>query len=502
MLKRFVIALALVLLTGLRANGADTALQQIADALDVSTTKTFQFTANGTMWHVGQSTSPMAAWPRYYVKSLTRMYDFTAGAMRDQMVRTQGEAPPSGGGGQPLEGDQQIIALVSGDLAWNEAGKNTPARPHEASGRGHELAISPHGVVRAALASNATVTKKTIDGREMTVLSFTDQGKRKIVAYANDQYAIERVESSYGHPVVGDMKVVTNYGPYRDFGGIKFPTRIVQYQDGLPSLDVIVTAVQANPTFNVEVPANVRSTPTTVKSEKTADGVWFIEGDSHNSVLIEMKDYLIVVEAPLGDDRSTAVIAEVKKLVPSKPIKYLVNTHHHFDHSGGIRAYAAEGVTIVTHEANRSYFERAAANSWSLSPDRLAKAKKKPVFQTMGDNMVLTDGARSVELYQIVGNAHHDGFVMAYLRKEKLLIEADAFSPRGVPKTPDPFTVNLEANVRRLNIEVERVLPIHGSVVPYVEVMKAIGKDPAAAKKPPPEKAPAEKAPAEKAPAK
>ena len=120
----------------------------------------------------------------------------------------------------------------------------------------------------------------------------------------------------------------------------------------------------------------------------------------------------------------------------------------------------------------------------------------------MGDNMVLTDGARSVELYQIVGNAHHDGIVMAYLRKEKLLIEADAFSPRGVPKTPDPFTVNLEANVRRLNIEVERVLPIHGSVVPYVEVMKAIGKDPAAAKKPPPEKAPAEKAPAEKAPAK
>jgi glyoxylase-like metal-dependent hydrolase (beta-lactamase superfamily II) len=180
-----------------------------------------------------------------------------------------------------------------------------------------------------------------------------------------------------------------------------------------------------------------------------------------------------------------AVMAEVKKLVPSKPIKYLVNTHHHFDHSGGIRAYAAEGVTIVTHEANRSYFERAALNTWNLAPDRLAKSKKKPVFQTMGDNMVLTDGTRSVELYQIVGNAHHDGIVMAYLRKEKLLIEADAFSPRGVPKTPDPFTVNLEANVRRLNIEVERILPIHGSVVPYGELLKAIGKDPAAAKKPP-----------------
>ena len=483
MLKKFIIALAIVVCTGLKASAADTVLQQIADALDVSTTKTFQFTGNGKMWDVGQSTSPMAAWPRYYVKSLTRMYDFTAGAMREQMVRTQGEAPPSGGGGQPLEGDQQSIALVSGDLAWNESGKETPARPHEAGYRAHELAISPHGLVRAAFANNATAMKKMIDGREMTVISFTDQGKRRVVGYANDQSAIERVESSYGHPVAGDIKVVTNYGPYRDFAGVKFPAKLIQYQDGLPSLDLTITAVRANPTFNVEVPSNVRSTPTVVKSEKAADGVWFISGDSHNSVLIEMKDYVIVVEGPLGDHRSTAVMAEVKKLVPNKPIKYLVNTHHHFDHAGGIRAFAAEGATIVTHEINRPYYERAAVNSWTYGPDRLAKSKKKPVFQTMGDNMVLTDGARSVELYQIVGNAHHDGIIMAYLRKEKLLIEADVFSPRGVPKTPDPFSVNLEANVRRLNIDVDRILPIHGQIVPYGNLLEAIGKKPAPAKK-------------------
>lgn len=492
MLKKLFLTVGFVAWAAAGARAAESPLQQIADALDVDKTKTFQFTANGRMYHVGQSTSPMAAWPRYYVKSLTRTYDFTAGAMRDQMVRTQGETPPSGGGGQPLEGDQQIVALVRGDLAWNEAGKNTPARPHEATARAHELAISPHGLVRAAFANNAAVAKRKIDGREMTVVTFTDQGKRKIVAYANDQNAIERVESSYGNPVVGDIKVVTNYGPYRDFAGVKFPTKIIQYQDGHPSLDLTVTAVRANPTFDVEEPGNVRSTPTVVKSEKTADGVWFIGGDSHNSVLIEMKDYLIVVEGPLGDDRSMAVMAEVKKLVPNKAIKYLVNTHHHFDHSGGIRAFAADGVTIVTHEANRPYYERAANNTWNLSPDRLAKSKKKPVFQTMGDNMVLTDGTRSVELYQMVGNAHHDGLVMAYLRKEKLLIEADAYNPGAVPKTPNPFSVNLEANVRRLNIDVERILPLHGSVVPYAELMKAIGKDPESLK------AAAEKAAAEK----
>lgn len=483
MIAKAIVSFFLFAQIGLGAEAQETDLQRIADALDVSSTKTFQLTANGKMGAVGQSTSPMAPWPRHYVKSLIRQYDFTQAAMREELVRTQGEAPVSGGGGQPIEGDARTVALVSGDWAWNDSGKTTTPQPHAATGRAHEVAISPHGLVRAAFANNASVTKKTIDGRQMTVIAFNDQGKRQIVAYANDQNAIEKVESSYGHPVVGDMKVVTYYGPYRDFAGVKFPTKIVQYQDGHPALDVTVTAVRANPTVNIEVPANVRSTPTVVKSEKAADGVWFIAGGSHNSVLIEMKDYLVVVEGPQGDHRSTAVIAEVKKLVPNKAIKYLVNTHHHFDHSGGIRAYAAEGATIVTHEINRPYFERAARNSWNLAPDILARSKKVPVFQAMGDNMVLTDGARSVELYQIGGNAHHDGIIMAYLRKEKLLIQADAFSPRGVPKTPSPFAVNLEANVRRLNIDVERILPLHEHIVPYVELLKAIGKDPAAAKK-------------------
>jgi glyoxylase-like metal-dependent hydrolase (beta-lactamase superfamily II) len=476
MLTKPVFAFALFALTGFSVQAQETDLQRIADALDVSTTKTFQFTANGTSFQLGQSTSPAAAWPREFVKSVTRVYDFTAGAMRDDWVRMEGRT-------QTVGPERQTVNVVSGDHAWSVAGKETVPRL-EVNDRAHEIVISPHGVLRGAFANNAAVTKKTIEGRQMTIISFTDRGKHKVVAYANNQNAIEWVESSYGHPVVGDIKVVTHYGPYRDFAGVKFPTKIIQYQDDKPTLDLTVTAVRANPTVNIEVPSNVRSEPVTVKSEKVADGVWFIGGDSHNSVLIEMKDYLIVVEGPRGDLRSTAVMGEVKKLVPNKPIKYLVNTHHHFDHSGGVRAYAAEGVTIVTHEINRPLYERAALNSWNLAPDRLAKSKKKPVFQTMGDNMVLTDGARSVELYQVVGNDHHDGIVMAYLRKEKLLIEADVFTPGAAgaepPKVPSPAAVNLEANVRRLNIDVDRIVPIHGRVVPYSDLLAAIGKKPPA----------------------
>jgi glyoxylase-like metal-dependent hydrolase (beta-lactamase superfamily II) len=479
MLKALAVVLVAAMLVGGGVEAAQSDLQPIADALDVSTIKTFQLTGNGTMYSLGQSTSPAAAWPRFFVKSFTRVYDFTTGTMRDEVVRMAAQTPTVGP-------EQQTVTLVSGDYAWNEVGKDRLPRFWEVNERQHYIWTSPHGVVRAAFANNATITKQNVEGRQMTVVSFVEKSKQKVNVYANDQNQIERVESWYGHPVAGDLKVVTHYGAYRDFAGIKFPAKIIQYQDGLPTLDLTITAVRANPPVDIEVPENVRTNPVPVKSEKAADGVWYITGGSHHSVLIEMKDYLIVVEGPQGDQRSTAVMAEVKKLVPNKPIKYLVNTHHHFDHSGGVRAYAAEGVTIITHEVNRPYFEKAVVNSHNYSPDRLAKSKRKPVFQTMGDNMVLTDGTRSVELYQIVGNPHHDGIIMAYLRKEKLLIEADVFTPGPAgaepPKVPNPQAVNLETNVRRLNLEVDRIVPIHGRIVPYSEFQR-VAAPPKAAEK-------------------
>jgi glyoxylase-like metal-dependent hydrolase (beta-lactamase superfamily II) len=461
-------------------------LQRVADLIGVSEIKTIQFSGNGTMFALGQSATPIAPWPRYYVKTFSRTIDYNTSSMRDDYVRLQGENPPRGGGGQPIAGEQRVIQVVSGDHAWNEAGKETLPRFWEAADRAHQIWITPQGVIRAALANNATVSTQNKDGRKLTVISFLEKGKQKVNAYVNEEDQIERVESWYGHPVVGDMMVDTRYGPYRDFAGNKFPSGVTQMQDGYPALDLQITAVRANLPVDIQVPDNVRNNPTTVKSEKAADGLWYITGGSHHSAAIEMKDHIIVVEGPQGDQRSVAVIAEVKKIIPNKPIKYLVNTHHHFDHSGGVRAFAAEGATIITHAINQPYYERAAANSRNFSPDRLAKSGKKPVFQAMGDNMVLTDGSRTVELYQIGGNTHHDGLIMAYLRKEKILIEADAYTPgppdAPVPASPNPFSVNLVANVRRLGIDVERILPLHGRIVPYSELQR-VATPPKAAEK-------------------
>jgi glyoxylase-like metal-dependent hydrolase (beta-lactamase superfamily II) len=197
-------------------------------------------------------------------------------------------------------------------------------------------------------------------------------------------------------------------------------------------------------------------------------------------VAIEMKDQLILVEAPLNDDRSFALLAEVKKLSP-KPIRFLVNSHHHFDHSGGVRAFGAEDLTIITHEVNRAFFERVLTAPARVKPDHLAKSGRRATVEGMGFQRTLTDGIRTVEVYHITGNPHHDGLLMVYLPREKFLIEADAYTP-AAPNAPppvaiNPFSVNLAENIARLNLTVGQLLPLHGRIVPLSELHKAIGRN-------------------------
>lgn len=193
-----------------------------------------------------------------------------------------------------------------------------------------------------------------------------------------------------------------------------------------------------------------------------------------------MQDYVIVVEGPLDDQRALAVIGEVRTLVPTKPIRYVVNSHPHFDHAGGLRAFVAEGATVVTQEVNRAFFERALAAPATIRPDHLAKSGRKALVEGVGDRGVLTDDARTVELHLIAGNLHHDGLLMLHLLKEKLLIQADAYTPlppNAPPPTPaSPFQVNLADNIARLGLTVDQLLPLHGRIVPTAELYRTIGR--------------------------
>jgi glyoxylase-like metal-dependent hydrolase (beta-lactamase superfamily II) len=218
-----------------------------------------------------------------------------------------------------------------------------------------------------------------------------------------------------------------------------------------------------------------------VASTKLADGVWHVAGGSHHRVVVEFNDHIAVVEAPLNDERSLAVLAEAKKLVPNKPVRYVLTTHHHFDHTGGLRTYVAEGATIVTHQSNVPYFEKVLTAPSTLAPDTLSKNPKPPTFQAVSDKHVLSDGKQVIEVYATSGDTHTKEYTLVYLPKSRILVEGDAYSPGPAdappPATPPPNAVTLHDEIQRLKLNVATIAPIHGrGAVPIAELRRFIGQ--------------------------
>ena len=489
------------------AQDAKAVLQSASTAMGTATLKSVQYSGAGWNAAVGQSFGPDADWPRFEVTSYTRTIDYDARSSREELTRRQGSYPGRGGGGTPLQGEQRQTSIVSGNYAWNLQGNNTNPAPDAAEVRQLEIWLTPHGFLKAALAGNATAVSfavagpsqpgMTQGGRRMTVVSFTS-GKYRVNGTINDQNLVELVQTRIANPVLGDMLYETRFSEYRDFGGVKFPTVLHTHQadprlnPGHNAMEIRVTSVQPNVSVAaLTVPDAVRQatvTPLRVESQKLANGLWLVGGGTHNSVAVEFRDYVAVVEAPLNEERSVAVIGEVRKLVPGKTIRYLVNTHHHFDHLGGVRTYAAEGATIITHRGNREFYEQVVfyPAARTLAPDRLAtffplfSPQRDVDMETVNQKYVLSDGVRTMDVYPVTGLAHNSTMLMAYLPTEKILVNADLYSPpaRGAqpPAAPTPSMVALYQNIQRLKLDVAQHVPIHGQVGPMDEFLRIVGK--------------------------
>ena len=478
--------LALTVLAGLVScatvptESAQDAIVRANTAMGGTQLRNITFSGTGTGTTFGQAYVAGTTWPRITYSSFSRVADYENGAFREDAARSRAE--PTGGGPIPLmgQGEQRTTGLLRSIFAWNMVGPAPVASPLAADGRIHDLWTTPHGVLMAAMANNPRVETRSDGGRTLSAISFAMPGRFTATALIGPGGLVERIESVQPNAVMGDIASVINFSDYREVAGIRFPMRIQQSLGGQPVLDLAVSDVQANSAALIEVPALVPAFAERVAVDKAADGVWFLAGGSHNSVAIEMKDHMIVVEAPLYDGRSGLVMEEARKLGNGKPVRYVVNSHHHFDHAGGLRAAVAEGATLVTSSAARPFFEQAFANPNRISPDAMQRSGKRASFMPVNGKHSFTDGDRVVEVHFIDGSVHAQGFMMAYLPKERMLIQADAYTP-GPPNAPAParpsdLTVNLVQNMERLQLLPTRILPLHGRMVPVSELMVAAGR--------------------------
>lgn len=473
-MHRLIATLALACLVAAPASAQDAraVVAAASKAMGVDGLDAIHYYGSGATFTIGQNNNANMPWPRVNANDYVRAIDFRQPASRATWVTWA--VPVTGGAATQGNGVQNITPAMT---AWAQQ---------------LEIWVTPWGFLKGAASNAATVRTAVVGGRRMQVVTWSPAVKSpggqnyRVVGYIGPENLVERVDTWVEHPFFGDVLVQNDYRHYRDSNGLKFPAEIVQSRGGFPVFEAYILGAHANPANltalmaqpapagpgapaggrGVAPPGPASASAAPAASEKLADGVYRING-AYNALAVEFRDHILLFEpGPQNEARAQAIIAETKRLFPSKPIRYGVISHHHLDHTQGLPAVVAEGITIVTHQANRAYIERAMTAPRTLAPDALARSKRKPIIETIpGDMRVFRDDTRTVEIHLIKGLPHADGLLVAYLPNERILAYADMFNlppaATPVPNPPVVGTMVFADNLARLQLAPERILSVH-----------------------------------------
>jgi len=443
----------------------DDAVAALGGKEDIEAVVTLTIEGQGSMQNVGQDMTPESTDLRFDISDYKLAVDLDSGSSRTEQTRTpqfiyfRGPDPV-----------RQIFGL-DGNVAYGIAPDGTARRASESAALEQRSTYYHHplSLLRAALLGTATVSNvRDEDGFSLADFT-TSEGITLAMAVDPSTGLPAFIRSKDHHAYFRDVTRQTNVSSYISVGELTLPSQLDVTLDEFAFVSLQLTThnvngsvgdLRAPPEAASATPANAGS-PANVTVEELADGVWFLAGQSHHSVLIEFSDHLMVVEAP-NEIRTLAVLEKAEELVPGKPVRYLVNTHHHFDHSGGVRTAVSAGLTIVTQAANEAFYQRMAEQPSELVPDSLSQQPQAISIEAVEDAKTYEDDSMTVKLYHVAGNPHSSSMLMAYLPEQRLIIEADAFAPN--PGNAQRFAPNLLDNILRLGLEIDRIVPIHGGV--------------------------------------
>jgi len=431
---------AIALVAGLGAQDAKSVVSNASQAMGADNLNSITYSGTARNGQFGQSTAigdPMGRNNLTQITGYTRTISFGQAADATALVsRASGTTQPPTVPGVP----PPMPGTLNQNITGQQAGTNWA--------QALNIWTTPWGFLKGAAANNATARQQ--GGQQ--VVSFSPANVKSpsgqmytVTGYLNKENLVTKVETRVENAVVGDLLVEFEYSNYQNLNGVQVPTRIVQRQAGMPTFDASITAATPNPANLAQLltpppppargggpggappagpPPQAAGGPAPV--EKIGEGVFKLPGN-YTSLAIDMGDHILVIESGQSDARGMAVMAAAKQAIPNKPIRFVVNSHPHFDHASGLAAAVAEGATILTHRNNEQVLERLLSGPRALTGDSLSKVtnRRTNVVDSVGDRDVRrgTSG-KVVELHHIP-NEHTDGMLAVYLPAEKVLWTAD-----------------------------------------------------------------------------
>jgi glyoxylase-like metal-dependent hydrolase (beta-lactamase superfamily II) len=384
-----------------------------------------------------------------------------------------------------LAGDREIPTVAD----WEKGGYRDvfgmalrPLEPQQMAGYKTEWDRDIAKFLVHALGSGSTVEGVSED--QVVTVQFID-GTTYQVSTDGTTHLITKLEFTEDTNPYGDLAKVRTFAGYGDAGGVQLPfTETTEAMGEVTQVrewsSISINGELPEERFQIaegleELAKEIGHGDTIeVEPSELADGVYFGESMHMNNMWVEFEDFIAVIEGPGNEMHSLEVIRQIRETVGDKPIRYLITSHHHADHAGGIRAYAAEGATVVTHANNEEVIREILTRPHTLKPDSLAQSGLEPQIELVEETHTITDGTRSIELLH-VPNPHANGYLAIYLPKERLFFESDMFQVQGdrwqvvlndTASVPEEGKAMYDV-VTKAGWRPQQIVPGHGIILPW-----------------------------------